>query len=151
MAKPEIVICSPIRTAIGTYGGALKDTPASELGAVAIRETLRRSGLAADTIDTVVMGQVIQAGARMNPARQAALGGGLPVQVPALTVNRVCGSGAQAIATAALEIAAGYAEVAVAGGHGEHGPGAILGARRPLGLPHGRRTDARQHAAGWPS
>jgi acetyl-CoA C-acetyltransferase len=82
MAQAEIVLCSPVRTAIGTYGGALKDTPAPELGAAVIRETLRRSGLAAGTIDTVVMGQVIQGGARMNPARQAAIGGGLPVQVP---------------------------------------------------------------------
>ena len=99
MAKPDIVLCTPVRTPIGTYGGALKDTPATDLGAAVIRETLKRSGLAADTIDTVVMGQVIQAGSRMNPARQAAIGGGLPVQVPALTVNRVCGSGAQARAS----------------------------------------------------
>lgn len=116
MPIPDIVICSPVRTAIGTYGGALKDTPATELGAAVIRETLRRSGLAADAVQSVVMGHVIQAGTRMNPARQAAIGGGLPVQVPALTVNRVCGSGAQAIATSALEIAAGYASAAIAGG-----------------------------------
>jgi len=116
MPIPEIVICSPVRTAIGTYGGALKDTPAPELGAAVIRETLRRSGLAADAVQSVTMGHVIQAGTRMNPARQAAIGGGLPVQVPALTVNRVCGSGAQAIATSALEIAAGYASAAIAGG-----------------------------------
>lgn len=116
MVQTEIVICSPARTAIGTYGGALKDTPAPELGAAVVRETLRRSGLAADAIDAVVLGQVIQAGARMNPARQASIGGGLPVQVPALTVNRVCGSGAQAIATAALEVAAGHAGAVIAGG-----------------------------------
>jgi acetyl-CoA C-acetyltransferase len=116
MSIPEIVICSPVRTAIGTYGGALKDTPAPALGAAVIRETLQRSGLVADAVQSVVMGHVIQAGTRMNPARQAAIGGGLPVQVPALTVNRVCGSGAQAIATSALEIAAGYASVAIAGG-----------------------------------
>lgn len=116
MAKPEIVLCTPVRTAIGSYGGTLKGTPASELGAAAIRDTLRRSGLSADIVDSVVMGNVIQAGTKMNPARQAAIGGGLPVQVPALTVNRVCGSGAQAIASAALEIAAGYAQVVIAGG-----------------------------------
>ncbi len=81
-----------------------------------IRETIRRSGISADVIDTVVMGQVIQAGAGMNPARQASIGGGLPVVVPALTVNRVCGSGAQAVASAAQEIAAGYASVVIAGG-----------------------------------
>ena len=116
MSIREIVICSPVRTAIGTYGGTLKDTPAPDLGAAVIRETLHRSGLAADAVQSVVMGHVIQAGTRMNPGRQAAIGGGLPVQVPALTVNRVCGSGAQAIATSALEIAAGYASVAIAGG-----------------------------------
>lgn len=116
MSKPEIVLCTPVRTPIGAYGGTLKDTPAPELGAAAVRETLRRSGLPADEIDAVVLGNVIQAGVKMNPARQAAIGGGLPVQVPALTVNRVCGSGAQAIASAALEIAAGYAKAVVAGG-----------------------------------
>src|SRR5438445_3917066 len=131
MAKPDIVLCTPVRTPIGTYGGALKDTPTTDLGAAVIRETLQRSGLAADTIDTVVLGQVIQAGSRMNPARQAAIGGGLPVQVPALTVNRVCGSGAQAIATAALEIAAGYVEVAIAGGmeNMDQAPYLVPGAR----------------------
>ena len=116
MSKPDIVLCAPVRTPIGTYGGALKDTPATVLGAAVVREALRRAGLAPEAVDTVILGNVIQAGTRMNPARQAAIGGGLPVQVPALTVNRVCGSGAQAIASAALEVAAGYAKVAVAGG-----------------------------------
>jgi acetyl-CoA C-acetyltransferase len=116
MSEREIVICSPVRTAIGTYGGLPKDTPAPDLGAAVIRETLNRSGLAAEYIDTVVMGNVIQAGTKMNPARQAAIGAGLPVRVPAMTVNRVCGSGAQAIASAALEILAGYASCAIAGG-----------------------------------
>ncbi|MCB4366771.1 acetyl-CoA C-acetyltransferase [Hydrogenophaga taeniospiralis] len=116
MTKPDIVLCTPVRTPISAFGGALKGTPAPDLGAAVIREALRRSDLAADAVDTVVMGQVIQAGARMNPARQASVGAGLPVQVPAMTVNRVCGSGAQAIATAALEIAAGCAQVAIAGG-----------------------------------
>lgn len=116
MSRAEIVICNPVRTAIGTYGGSLKDTPAPALGAAVIRDTLKRSGLAPEALDTVVMGNVIQAGTRMNPARQAAIGGGVPVAVPALTVNRVCGSGAQAIVSAALEIRAGYATVAIAGG-----------------------------------
>lgn len=116
MSKPEIVLCAPVRTPIGAYGGTLKETPAPELGAAVVRETLRRSGLPADKIDAVVLGNVIQAGVKMNPARQAAIGGGLPVTVPALTVNRVCGSGAQAIASAALEIAAGYAHAVIAGG-----------------------------------
>ncbi|AJG19515.1 acetyl-CoA C-acetyltransferase [Cupriavidus basilensis] len=116
MSKPEIVLCAPVRTPIGAFGGALKETPATALGAAVVRETLRRAGLPAEAVDTVVLGQVIQAGARMNPARQAAIGGGLPVQVPALTVNRVCGSGAQAIASAALEVTSGYAKAVIAGG-----------------------------------
>lgn len=128
---PDIVLCAPVRTPIATFGGALKDTPAPDLGAAVIREALRRAGLAADLVDTVVMGQVVQAGARMNPARQASVGAGLPVQVPAMTVNRVCGSGAQAIASAALEVAAGYARVAVAGGmeNMDQGPYLVPGAR----------------------
>ena len=131
MPTPDIVLCAPVRTPIGSYGGSLKETPASALGAAVIRETLHRSGLAAEAVDTVVMGHVIQAGTRMNPARQAAIGGALPVQVPALTVNRVCGSGAQAIATAALEIAAGYAAAAVAGGmeNMDQAPYLVPGAR----------------------
>ena len=131
MSKPEIVLCAPVRTPIGTFGGALKDTPATALGAAAVRETLRRAGLPPEAVDTVVLGQVIQAGAKMNPARQAAIGGGLPVQVPALTVNRVCGSGAQAIASAALEVAAGYAKAAIAGGmeNMDQAPYLALGAR----------------------
>jgi len=131
MSERQIVICNPLRTAIGTYGGSLKDTPAPDLGAAAIRKTLNRSGLAADQVDTVVMGNVIQAGTKMNPARQAAIGGGLPVRVPALTVNRVCGSGAQAIASAALEILAGYASCAIAGGmeNMDQAPYVVPGAR----------------------
>jgi len=116
MTSREVVLASPLRTAIGTFGGSLKDTPAPELGAAVIRAAVRRSGIAPEAIDTVVMGNVIQAGTKMNPARQAAIGAGLPVQVPALTVNRVCGSGAQAIASVATEILAGYAFAAVAGG-----------------------------------
>jgi acetyl-CoA C-acetyltransferase len=116
MANREVVICSPVRTAIGTYGGTLKDTPAVDLGAVVVRAVLERAKLPPGEIDTVVMGNVIQAGNKMNPARQAAINGGVPVDVPAMTVNRVCGSGAQAIASAAQEIMLGFIESAVAGG-----------------------------------
>ncbi|WP_374547232.1 acetyl-CoA C-acyltransferase [Rhodoblastus sp.] len=116
MSKRDIILAHPVRTAIGAYNGALKNVPATELGATVVRETLRRAGLSGEDVGTVVMGNVIQAGNRMNPARQASIGGGLPVSVPALTVNRVCGSGAQAILTAALEIAAGDSDVAIAGG-----------------------------------
>ena len=116
MTLNEIVLCAPVRTAIGTYNGTLKNIPATDLGAAAIRETLKRAGLAADKVQTVVMGNVVQAGAKMNPARQAAVGAGVPVAAPAMTVNRVCGSGAQAIVSAALEVMVGNIDCAIAGG-----------------------------------
>jgi acetyl-CoA C-acetyltransferase len=116
MTLHDVVLCSPVRTAIGAYNGSLKAIPATDLGATVVRETLRRSGLDAAAIGSVVMGNVIQAGNRMNPARQASIGGGVPVSVPAMTVNRVCGSGAQAIVTAAQQIATGEIETAIAGG-----------------------------------
>ncbi|MFT2214309.1 acetyl-CoA C-acyltransferase [Rhizobium giardinii] len=116
MSTRNIILAHPVRTAIGSYNGTLKGVSATQLGAIVVRETLRRAGLPGEDIGTVVMGNVIQAGNRMNPARQASIGGGLPVSVPALTVNRVCGSGAQAILSAALEIAAGDCAAAIAGG-----------------------------------
>ena len=116
MPNREVVLCHPLRTAIGTYGGSLKSTPATDLGAAVVKATLDRAGLDPGKIDAVVMGNVIQAGNKMNPARQAAIHGGLPVEVPAMTVNRVCGSGAQAIASAAQEIWLGHADAAIAGG-----------------------------------
>jgi acetyl-CoA C-acetyltransferase len=116
MTSRSIVFAEPVRTAIGTFGGSLKDVPAPALGATAIRGAVTRAGIRPDEVETVVMGNVVQAGTKMNPARQAAVHGGLPVTVPALTVNRVCGSGAQAIVSAAQEIALGNIDVAVAGG-----------------------------------
>jgi acetyl-CoA C-acetyltransferase len=116
MSRQDVVICNPVRTPIGTFGGSLKDIAAPALGAVVVRESLKRAGLPSDQVQALVMGNVIQAGVKMNPARQAGVEGGLPVNVPALTVNRVCGSGAQAIASAAAEIWAGMIECAVAGG-----------------------------------
>jgi acetyl-CoA C-acetyltransferase len=116
MAASEVVLCSPVRTAIGAFNGSLKTVPATELGAVVVRETLRRANLDPAAIESVVMGNVIQAGNKMNPARQAAINGGVPVSVPAITVNRVCGSGAQAIVTAGQQIVAGEIQLAIAGG-----------------------------------
>jgi len=116
LATRNVVLCSPVRTAIGAFGGSLKHVPAPDLGGAAIRETLRRSGLSADTVQSVVMGNVVQAGMKMNPARQAAIAAGLPVEVPAMTVNRVCGSGAQGVVSAALEVWSGMIDCAVAGG-----------------------------------
>jgi acetyl-CoA C-acetyltransferase len=112
----HVVFAEPVRTAIGTFGGTLKEIPAPNLGAVAISAAVARAKLRPAEVETVVMGNVVQAGTKMNPARQAAVHAGLPVTVPALTVNRVCGSGAQAIVSAAQEIALGNINVAVAGG-----------------------------------
>jgi acetyl-CoA C-acetyltransferase len=112
----EIVIANPVRTAIGAYNGSLKGVPATTLGATVVPETVRRAGLPVDAVGSVILGNVIQAGNKMNPARQAAIEGGLPVSVPAITVNRVCGSGAQAIVSAAQQIMTGDVDLAVAGG-----------------------------------
>src|ERR1700683_5362518 len=116
MPSRSVVIAEPVRTAIGAFGGTLKDMPAPDLGAVAIRAAVERAGLKPDEIETAAMGNVIQAGTKMNPGRQAASHAGLPLPVPALTVNRVCVSGAQAIVSAAQEILLGNANAAVAGG-----------------------------------
>jgi acetyl-CoA C-acetyltransferase len=116
MSSREIVLCAPVRTAIGAFNGSLKTVPAVELGAAVVRATLERAGLDPAQVDSVLLGNVVQAGNRMNPARQAAIHGGLPVSVPAMTLNRVCGSGAQAIASAAQEILAGESRIVVAGG-----------------------------------
>jgi acetyl-CoA C-acetyltransferase len=133
-SQRSVVFAEPVRTAIGTFGGTLKDVPVPSLGAVAIKAAVTRAGLRADEIETVAMGNVVQAGTKMNPARQAAVLGGLPVTTPAMTVNRVCGSGAQAIVSAAQEIALGNVDVAVAGGMESMDSCRAW----PLGLPHGR-------------
>ena len=116
MSNREVVLCCPLRTAIGAYGGSLKSTPATALGAAVVKAVLARAKLDPTNIGSVVMGNVIQSGNKMNPARQAAIQGGVPVEVPAITVNRVCGSGAQAIASAAQEIWLSYADAAIGGG-----------------------------------
>jgi acetyl-CoA C-acetyltransferase len=144
MSDREVVICSPVRTAIGTYNGTLKDTPAVELGATAIRACMARVQIDGGDIDSVVMGNVIQAGNKMNPARQSAINGGLPVEVPAMTVNRVCGSGAQAIASAATDIRLGLINTAIAGGmeNMDAAPYLIYGGRWGYRLGHAEIYDA---------
>src|SRR6266542_4418607 len=110
------VIVDGARTPIGRFGGGFKDVPAVSLGAVAIREALARSGVPADRVDYVIMGQVLQAGAGQITARQAAIKAGVPKEVPAITINKVCLSGLNAIALADQLIRAGEISVAVAGG-----------------------------------
>src|SRR5258705_4341810 len=115
MSQRSVVVVATVRPAIGTFGGRLKEIPAPDLGAIAIKGAGARAGLDPEEVGTVVMGNVIQAGAKMNPARQAAIHAGLPVSVPAMTVNRVCGSGAQAIVSASHEIISGAVQASVAG------------------------------------
>ncbi len=128
-SQRSVVFAEPVRTAIGTFGGSLKDIPAPALGAAAIGAAVARAGLRPDEVETVAMGHVVQAGAKMNPARQAAVHAGLPVTTPAMTINRVCGSGAQAIVSAAQEILLGNVDVAVAGGMENMDPAPFLVAR----------------------
>jgi acetyl-CoA C-acetyltransferase len=112
----DIVIISAVRTPTGRFLGALKDLKATELGALVVREAVARAGIDAAIVDECIMGNVIQAGNGQNPARQAALNGGLHERVPSLTINKVCGSGLKAVMLAAQGIATGDIDVAVAGG-----------------------------------
>jgi acetyl-CoA C-acetyltransferase len=112
----SVVIVSAVRTAVGKFGGGLAGQSAVNLGAIVIREALARAQVDPARVDEVIMGQVLAAGCGQNPARQASLGAGLPEHVPAMTINKVCGSGLKAVALAAQAIAAGDAEVIVAGG-----------------------------------
>lgn len=112
----QAVIVSGVRTAIGAFGGTLSNMPASRLGAIVVKEAVKRAGIDASMVDEVIMGNVIGAGQGQNVARQAALYAGVPVEVPCMTVNKVCGSGLKAVVMAAQAIAAGDADVVVAGG-----------------------------------
>lgn len=112
----EVVIASAVRTAIGSYGGVFKGVPAAELGTVVIKEALNRAGIKPEQADEVLMGNVLQAGLGQNPARQAAVKAGLPVEIPAMTINKVCGSGLRALSLACQIIRAGDADIIVAGG-----------------------------------
>jgi acetyl-CoA C-acetyltransferase len=112
----EVVIAGAVRTPIGTFGGAFAETPATLLGSIAIAEALKRAGVAPDQVDEVIMGNVLSAGLGMNPARQASIAAGIPDNVPATTVNKVCGSGLKTVALAAQAVMLGDADIIVAGG-----------------------------------
>jgi acetyl-CoA C-acetyltransferase len=137
------VIVSACRTAIGTFGGSLKDVSAADLGAVVVREALARGAVPPDAIDDVILGCVLQAGAGMNVARQAAIKAGVPVTVPAETVNRVCGSGLQAVVHATEATRSGYSQVVVAGGTESmsQAPYLLPQARWGLRMGHGQLYD----------
>jgi acetyl-CoA C-acetyltransferase len=112
----EVVIVSAVRTPIGSFGGTLKDTPARTLGAIAVKAAIERAGIDPASVDEVLIGSVLQGGLGQNIARQVALDAGLPIEVPAMTINKVCGSGLRVVALAAQMIKAGDADIIVAGG-----------------------------------
>jgi acetyl-CoA C-acetyltransferase len=112
----EVVIASAVRTAVGTFSGSISSIPANELGALVVKEAIKRAGISPDQVDEVMLGNVLQAGQSQNPARAAAIKGGVPIEVPAWTMNKLCGSGLKTVITAAHTIMAGEADVIVAGG-----------------------------------
>ncbi len=112
----KALISEPLRTAIGAFGGTLKDTPATTLGSTVVKELLERTGVAPKEIDDCIMGNILSAGMGMNPSRQVALGAGLDIETPAYTINRVCGSGLNTVALAAQAIKAGDSDAIIAGG-----------------------------------
>lgn len=116
MSKRKVVLAGACRTAIGTMGGTLSGTPVTELGTIVIKEALRRAGVKPEQVDEVYMGCVIQAGTGQNPARQSAVNAGIPVEVPATTINVLCGSGLHCVNLAAKLIQNGDADIVVAGG-----------------------------------
>ncbi len=140
----DAVILSACRTPIGSFGGALKDVSAVDLGAVVIREAVARANVKPADVGDVVMGCVLQAGAGMNVARQAALKAGLPVEVPGETVNRVCGSGLQAVVHAVEAIRVGYVDAMVAGGTESmsNAPYLLKGARWGYRMGNGEVVDS---------
>lgn len=112
----EVVIASAVRTAVGTYGGSFKNVPAVDLGAVVVKEAIKRAGIKADQVDELIFGNVLQAGLGQNVARQVSVHAGIPIEVPSFTVNKVCGSGLKTVELAAQAIIAGEADIVIAGG-----------------------------------
>src|SRR2546427_2725404 len=140
----EPVIISAVRTPVGKFLGALKGFKATELGAIVVREAVKRAGVSPADVDEVIMGCVIQAGLGQNPARQAALYGGLPNTVAAVTVNKVCGSGLKAVMMAAQGVQLGDTEIVVAGGMESmsNAPYLLPKAREGYRLGHGTIVDS---------
>jgi acetyl-CoA C-acetyltransferase len=145
------VIVSAVRTPIGRFLGALKAVPAVRLGSLVVAEALRRAALDPGEVDEVILGNVVSAGLGQNPARQAALGAGLPDTVAALTINKVCGSGLKAVVLAAQAVALGDARMVIAGGMESmsNAPYLLQGARTGLRLGHGKMLDAMIHDGLW--
>src|SRR5436190_4609801 len=148
---PEVVIASAARTPVGKFLGSLSSLGATELGGVAIRAAVERAGVPPEQVDGVIMGNVLPAGVGMAPARQAAIKGGLPPSVPALTVNKVCGSGLLAVALAAQQIVLGEADVVVAGGMESmsNAPHLLMGSRTGYKLGEAKLVDHMIHDGLW--
>ncbi len=140
----DVVIVAATRTAVGSFQGALANIPAVDLGAAVIRQLLKQTGIDAAEVDEVILGQVLTAGAGQNPARQAAMNAGLPHAVPAMTLNKVCGSGLKALHLAAQAIRCGDAEVVIAGGmeNMSLAPYVMPAARTGLRMGHGKLVDS---------
>jgi acetyl-CoA C-acetyltransferase len=153
VTKPELtpVIIAATRTPIGKYLGGLSPLPATKLGAIAIAEAVKRAGIDAAQVDEVIMGHVVQGGAGQAPARQAAIHGGIPGEVPALTINKVCGSGLKAVMLAAQSIRAGDSQVVVAGGMESmsNGPHYLYGIRGGIKYGDQNLVDAVQRDGLW--
>lgn len=149
----EAVIVGAARTAIGKFGGTLADVPAPKLGAIAIKQAVQRSGVGADRVEDVIMGCVLAAGVGQAPARQAAIHGGIPASVGAMTINKVCGSGLKAVALAAQAIRAGDATCVVAGGmeNMSAAPYMLPGARTGYRLGDAKLVDSMVHDGLWDS
>lgn len=147
----EIVILSAARTAVGKFGGSLAGIPAEKLGSIAIAEALKRAGVGPEQVSEVLMGCVLQAGQGQNPARQASIHAGIPKEVPAMTVNMVCGSGLRAVNLAAAELLTGEAEIVVAGGmeNMSAAPYLLPNARFGYRMNDGKMVDAMVRDALW--
>ncbi|OOM71059.1 acetyl-CoA acetyltransferase [Clostridium puniceum] len=147
----EVVIVSAVRTALGSFGGALKDVSAVDLGALVIKEAVNRAGVKPELVEEVIMGNVIQAGLGQNTARQATIKSGLPQEVSAMTINKVCGSGLRAVSLAAQMIKAGDADIIVAGGmeNMSQAPYALKTARFGQRMGDGKMIDTMINDALW--
>ncbi len=147
----DIVIVSAVRTGVGKFGGSLAKIPAAELGALVVREAVARAGIEPGAVSEVILGQVLQAGCGQNPARQASIKGGLPDTVPAMTINKVCGSGLKAVMLAAQAVRDGDAEIVVAGGQENMSaaPHVLPGSRDGMRMGNWNLVDTMVHDGLW--
>src|SRR5690349_21184228 len=151
MSADDIVILSGVRTPIGKFQGSLSDISAPKLGAIAVKEAVRRAGIEPSSVDEVIMGNVVSAGLGQNPARQAALGAGIPSSVGAMTINKVCGSGLKAVGLAAQAIMTNNSNIVVAGGCESmtNAPYLLPNARKGYRLGNGTLIDSMVHDGLW--